>query len=140
MGAELLERSLLRPFAKQVEVEVAEHPAVPIRVVDLQNVLALVRDAKAVVGRCLHRVVRQHNLEEPVLLTPPHRSQLARLLQAEVDARRRRLQRAHDDPAAVLGGMGAEQREGITMPPFDEGGEHAVVSDGLHGAIVTALM
>ena len=35
--AELLERAMVRPFAEQVQIEIGEHPAVTIRIVDLRD-------------------------------------------------------------------------------------------------------
>src|SRR5262245_23690263 len=51
MRAELFERAMMCPFAKQMQIEVGEHPAVAVRVVDLQNVIARVRDAEPIVRK-----------------------------------------------------------------------------------------
>ena len=51
MRAELLERAVMRALAEQVQVEVAEHAAVAIRIVDLDDVAAGERDAQPIVGQ-----------------------------------------------------------------------------------------
>ena len=38
--AELLERAVVRAFAEQVQIEIGEHAAVAIRIVDLDDVIA----------------------------------------------------------------------------------------------------
>ena len=50
MRAELLERAVVRPLAEQVQIEVGQHAAVAVRIVDLDDVVAGIGDAQAVVG------------------------------------------------------------------------------------------
>ena len=41
--AELVERAMVRAFAEQVQIEIGEHAAVAIRIVDLDDVIAVDR-------------------------------------------------------------------------------------------------
>ena len=48
--AELLERAVVRAFAEQVQIEIGQHAAVAIRVVEFDHVTAGKLDAQTVVG------------------------------------------------------------------------------------------
>ena len=67
MRAQLLEGAIVRALAEQVQIEVAQHPAVAIRIVNLDHVAAAERDAKPVVGRDrLRQEQLEHTAEQPV--------------------------------------------------------------------------
>ena len=117
--AELLERAQVRPLAEQVQIEVGEHAAVAIRIVDLEDVIARKRDAQPVVGHPARRRLRapagavQAHLEQSRRIATGHRHQRVVGHQADADRLRRRVHRADDDLAAV--DVRAERRERIAL-------------------------
>ena len=107
VSAELFEHTEMRPLAEQMQIEIGQHAAVPVRVVDLDHVVARIRDAKPVIGRAgwLGGVLRQADLFDPDL----------------EQSRRIALHHRHQHRAALL--VRTDHREGVAMAAADEGGE-----------------
>jgi hypothetical protein len=116
MGAELLPGPRVSALGEQVQVEVAEQPAVAVRVVDLEGVSAVEGDAEAIVGD-LGPI--QGVFEQAVGREAPHRAEFTGGRQAEIDARGIGTQRTDHD-ASVAGAMGAEEREDIAGSAADQ--------------------
>jgi len=109
MRAELFERAMVRPFAKQMEIEVGEHAAVAVRVVYLDKVFARVRDVEPVIRKATRPLLpilpsrpflpfppllpippdlRHADLENPRGIALRHREMLAGRHQAQIDGAR----------------------------------------------------
>ena len=121
--AELLEDPKVPALAEQVEIEIAEDTSVPIRIVDLDHVIAGKREPKAVIEGARiggHARLRglDHRLEETGRPAPGHRHQLARRDQPELDRARGGMERPHDDAAAASSGWGPSTANGSRFTPF----------------------
>ena len=128
VSAELFEHTEMRPLAEQMQIEIGQHAAVPVRVVDLDHVIARICDAKPVIGRAgwLGGVLRQADLFDPDLeqsrrVTLHHRHERASRDEPQIDRAPGGLERAHHDRAALL--VRTDHREGVAMAAADEGGE-----------------
>ncbi len=121
VGAELLERAMVGALAEQVQVEVGQHLAVAVRIVDLDAVVGVavgaIGDPQAIVGGLL---ARQARLEEPGRVPQGHRQERAGAGRADLDRPRRRLQRPHDPPGSGRLGVWTEEGERIPAHAVDE--------------------
>ena len=147
--AELLEDAVVRALAEQVQIEIGEHAAVAIRIVDLDDLIAGIGDPQAIVGRDAVRstghvrdcpasavagVVRasEPDLEDPgrIASSPSARSAPVDD-EPQLDRPRRRLKGADDDRAGLVG-VRTEHRERIALRAADERGDR-LVDRGLLG-------
>ena len=124
VGAELLEDPKVPALAEQVEIEIAEHTSVPVRIVNLDHVIAGKRETKAVIegariGGHARRRGLDHRLEETGRPARGHRHQLARRGQPELDRAGGGMERPHDD--APLVGVGPENGERIAVHTVRQG-------------------
>jgi hypothetical protein len=116
MGAELLERSVLRAFSPEMQIEIGEDGTVAVGIVDVPNVAVDVGNSKPVVGRLRGGNFR---LEESANL-PGHLAQLAGHHETDLDTFRRRLHRPNQDGATVRRWVRTEHRERIAMTTFGD--------------------
>ena len=133
MRAELLERTVVRPLAEQVEIEVREHAAVAIRIVDLGHLIAGVGDPQTVIGDLRHRLAGladEPRLEHARRIALVHRDQRVRVHEAQLHRTRRRLKRADDGRGAI--GVRAQDGERVAVRAVDER-RNGVVPHGLVG-------
>ena len=126
--AELLERTIMRPLAQQMQIEVCEHPAVTVRIVDLDDDVAGIGDVQAIIGRL---TAGDERLEHAVRFAPRHRTPLAVGRQHEVDRSRGRVERANDEPLASFVAVRAEHGERIAMLAAGKRGQRGVERGGL---------
>ena len=122
MGAELVVRAIVRPLGEQVQIEIGQDPAVSVRIIDLAHVIAVERDAEAVIGIAGARIARriQPDFKNTGGIDLFHRPQLAGGHQAELDRSRLGLKRANHRAAAAFVAMRPEQRKRIAVARFDE--------------------
>ena len=114
-GAEGLVGALVRPFAPQVAVELAEDGAVAIGVVDHGDVAVMAGDPEAIVERG-HRRPDEMRLEDAVVVHPGHRRRLAAGLIDDLDRTCPGMDRADDHLGRpVRTGVQTEHGERIAM-------------------------
>ena len=128
--AELLERAVVRALAEQVQIEVGEHAAVAVRIVDLDDVIAGKRQRgddsrQSTRGRPACRPSTT-SLEDArrIALRHRHAARRSRPAGRSIDSRRR-LERADDEPRPARP-RAAEHRERIAVRPADERVERGV--------------
>jgi len=149
MRAELFERAMMRPFAQQMQIEVGEHAAVAVRVVDLDNVFPRVCDAEPIIRKATRpprpilRVrplppflplpplppispdLRHAELENPCGIALRHREALAGRHQAQIDGAGRGLK--HSNEIAVR----TEDGKRIAIQSADERSKSRLERAGL---------
>ena len=126
--AELLEDAKVPALAEQVEIEIGEDASVPVRIVDLDHVIAGKREAKAVVegaGSAAHARLRglDHHLEETGRPAPAIGTSSPVADQPELDRAGGGMERPHDDAAAASSAMRTEHGERIAVHPVRQGHE-----------------
>ena len=103
--AELLEGAVMRAFAEQVQIEIGQHAAVAIRIVDLDGRVTRVRDPQSIVRDTrpiLPLPPRKPDFENAGGISPVHRDNGLARHEVQVDAARRRLKCTDDDGAGVV--------------------------------------
>ena len=119
MRPELLERAMVRAFSEQMEIEIREHPAVPKRIVDLDRVVAGIRDPQPVIGRAAVDV----RLVEARRIPLRHRDHLTVGDETHLDVSSGRLEDTNHRAAAVgffSSRMRTEHAERIAVVAADE--------------------
>jgi hypothetical protein len=100
MRPELVEHPVVRAFADQVQIEIGEDAAVPIRIVDLEDVARMKGDAQAVVGTRVVPSDAGHEKSGGVDLL--HRHHRGARDEPEIDRLRGGMKDPHDGRAVVL--------------------------------------
>ncbi len=142
MRAEFFERAMMRAFAEQMQIEIGQHTAVPIGIIDLDDVIAGIADAEPIVGTAWRaeaalRRRRKRRLEDARRMPPRHRQQLAGRDAAQRHRARGGLERAHHPVVRT------EHRERIAIGARNERGnrriECAQLVDTGHWAILQGV-
>jgi hypothetical protein len=123
MCTELPVQREVRTLPEQVQVEVAQHLSIPIRIVHLDDVTVGEGETKAVIkfSGFARFAGFYRDFEHAAVAAPGHRAQFAGRHQPQFDGFGCRVEGPHDGTAAARGGVRTEHRERIAVEAADEG-------------------